>query len=679
MSAEQPRKRKRGAASASALARGNQGYALYDEPNEEQEQRLFTQEYEHAGENPNGEPDVVVIEHPKKQSKARKKTSIVYQYFNTSDASNASCLECEKNGAKFTSNIQQATSHAILHLESAHSITNTTSKSSGATKQPTVTQEMFHNALTQWIATTAQAFSVVDNSEFAKMLSLYRPNFSIPSPYKITQNISKLYENDRQNLKDLIDSTCETIALSLDIWTSDNHEAFLAIIGHWTTQVFNYEEHLLDFIHLEGRHTAEAQAALVLGCLQAYKIASKLVIMVGDNANVNPCLADIVQKLITSELNGDPSDFHGRESFVGCLAHQLNLMVQEILKNRFVALKKVKAIAKETNLQPQQREKWKKLSGDKNKFIERNVKTRWNSTLRMIQDALDCRTVADEYAKLCQLDETRALNNDDWALLTQLCTMLKPFEEVTNHVSESQPTIAEGLMLYMYLRDLYVDAELVTKNQAHLVTNQFMMNMDKSIVAAVMRSAETFIEYYEKTFKLEVFGICSVLDPRYKNSWIEPAKKHNQTALDNFEALVINNIEVRLSDLAEAKTPNSSQSDVVATLSPFETWKRKLMPQPRNEEQSEIRKFLQDKHVGDEEKFNLLGWWRDVGSKQYPLLAQVARQFLSVPSASACVERVFNASKDQYGVRRHRLSASRFRQLIMLQRSQRELERNTNA
>jgi hypothetical protein len=41
--------------------------------------------------------------------------------------------------------------------------------------------------------------------------------------------------------------------------------------------------------------------------------------------------------------------------------------------------------------------------------------------------------------------------------------------------------------------------------------------------------------------------------------------------------------------------------------------------------------------------FNVMDWWRDVGSAEYPKLAKVALQFLSVPSSSACVERIFNA------------------------------------
>ncbi len=42
--------------------------------------------------------------------------------------------------------------------------------------------------------------------------------------------------------------------------------------------------------------------------------------------------------------------------------------------------------------------------------------------------------------------------------------------------------------------------------------------------------------------------------------------------------------------------------------------------------------------------------WRDIGSKQYPKLAQVACLFLAILVSSACAERVFNAGKDQYGL-----------------------------
>jgi hypothetical protein len=41
-------------------------------------------------------------------------------------------------------------------------------------------------------------------------------------------------------------------------------------------------------------------------------------------------------------------------------------------------------------------------------------------------------------------------------------------------------------------------------------------------------------------------------------------------------------------------------------------------------------------------KVDLLEWWRSVGTKKYPNLARMARQYLGVPATSAGVERLFS-------------------------------------
>ena len=40
--------------------------------------------------------------------------------------------------------------------------------------------------------------------------------------------------------------------------------------------------------------------------------------------------------------------------------------------------------------------------------------------------------------------------------------------------------------------------------------------------------------------------------------------------------------------------------------------------------------------------FDVLVWWRDVGQARFPRIAVMARQFLSIPEASATAERVFS-------------------------------------
>jgi hypothetical protein len=94
-----------------------------------------------------------------------------------------------------------------------------------------------------------------------------------------------------------------------------------------------------------------------------------------------------------------------------------------------------------------------------------------------------------------------------------------------------------------------------------------------------------------------------------------------------------------------------------------------LVADGKKDKRSDIERYLEDPCIKprSDTKFDLMEWWRDVGSREYPSLAQVARLFLGIPSASSCVERLFNTGRDQIGVRRHRLSTESMEALMIVQ------------
>lgn len=65
------------------------------------------------------------------------------------------------------------------------------------------------------------------------------------------------FDLQRAELKEELSATCKTIALSLDVWTSQNHLPILGVIGHWLTEEFEYREKALEFKELHGPHSGE--------------------------------------------------------------------------------------------------------------------------------------------------------------------------------------------------------------------------------------------------------------------------------------------------------------------------------------------------------------------------------------------------------------------------------------
>jgi hypothetical protein len=83
----------------------------------------------------------------------------------------------------------------------------------------------------------------------------------------LTSRISAEFALDRQALIQDLAIISQTIALSLDGWTSNNDISILTVIGHWLTEDFVYKERVLEFIEIDGAKSGENMAGIVIELL----------------------------------------------------------------------------------------------------------------------------------------------------------------------------------------------------------------------------------------------------------------------------------------------------------------------------------------------------------------------------------------------------------------------------
>ncbi len=123
------------------------------------------------------------------------------------------------------------------------------------------------------------------------------PDILLPftSRNTLTSHIASLYKADQQQLIEDLAISCQTIAFSLDGWTSNNDVSILAIIGHWLTENFEYKEALLEFIEIEGPKSGENIGGIVLDLLCELDIESKLLSITGDSVSNNKSLMSEVE------------------------------------------------------------------------------------------------------------------------------------------------------------------------------------------------------------------------------------------------------------------------------------------------------------------------------------------------------------------------------------------------
>ncbi len=265
---------------------------------------------------------------------------------------------------------------------------------------------------------------------------------------------------------------------------------------------------------------------------------SKILTITADNASNMEKLVELLDTMLseTANRNNIPLIFEGRDGYIRCLAHIINLIVSDIMqaikcgkkKDSYQILEKLEkkqavdpmsAIMKLRTLvlyikeSTQRRNDWLNLivNDQQKRFIEYDVSTRWNSMFRMIDDALRFPNELTVFATNEHLDSL-LLNNDDWVQLTLLRNVLEKFDQMTKFLSTSKPQIINALGIYYALGDTLHD--IVSKEKPYT-------NTSDELVAAVKQSIKKYDKYYRLMDASIVYYISSTLDPRSTSVWME--------------------------------------------------------------------------------------------------------------------------------------------------------------
>lgn len=210
----------------------------------------------------------------------------------------------------------------------------------------------------------------------------------------------------------------------------------------------------------------------------------KLLTITGDNASNNMTMAEVLLESLESRLGIARPLYRGMASYIRCLAHILNLVVQDILsylKSMTCAqadrvCDKIQRYGFDTNMDQsvlgrlsifavwvarsnQRRERWRmacRVRGLSEKFIEQDVVTRWNSTFRMIDDAIRSREQVDNFLHIER--DLPAFTDADWDFLGQVALVLGRFERLTSFLSRRRPQMSLVVAVYYQLHDIFNNA-----------------------------------------------------------------------------------------------------------------------------------------------------------------------------------------------------------------------------
>ncbi|CAB4403415.1 unnamed protein product [Rhizophagus irregularis] len=482
----------------------------------------------------------------------------------------------------------------------------------------------FRENLAIWVASDDQPFTVTEGDKFQRLIKLCNAKVEIPSADTVRNDILKLYNNYRTNMKNKLQNVPGKLSFTLDCWTSTNTVAFLGITCHYIDINWNLHDILVDFVHLSGSHTGENLAKAFLSCVDnEFNIFNKILAITADNAANNTTLLKELKNVCgRNEIN-----FNHKRNHVRCLAHIINLTSQEILRHVKAAsevqeendiltetensqsgvevIPKLRKLIFKINLSPQQSEK----------FAQRSLK---------LKDPLnDIAALEHDLKKFL-------ISSNEWDIIEELCRIFEKFYKATEYMSMSKYiTLSSSVPMYNMILE-HIENLLDENHEKYCHYPE--------IRDAITKGYEKLKLYYSRTDDSHLYTIATILDPRLKLNYYKK-QQWEQKFIDSAKLIFINTFK---SDYA-SKTNiindncenNNNENDFLYELFGANN--------NNSSDEFEVEDYLNKSVEGP--KTNPLIWWKH-NEEQYPRLSIMARDYLGIPGTSVPVERIFSGGTD---------------------------------
>ncbi|KAL7303447.1 hypothetical protein TKK_0004629 [Trichogramma kaykai] len=558
-----------------------------------------------------------------------------------------------------------------------------------------------------WVCFKNLPKSFFDDRETQNFFAFFNKNIPVPSKNQANIMIKEEFKKMQKNVKNLLEKNKSKFAFTIDAWSGKTRKSYYGVTVHYIDKNWTLNSFAIDFSPSKGKHSGLDIAHTFYEIAKFYNIHDKIAGITVDNAAANIKFTSELSKILKNDkIDFDPDDQHFR-----CLAHVLNLSVQDILKLMEVECYDGENCSdEEEEEEEEEEEKEEEVDDDddldnipdyeiedfesKQKFISNVVnkirkllkkirnsekislrleacckvfdikykvplsdsKTRWNSTFDMLNNAYQMKDALDQLCKT--YDTLTCVEPSEWILVGRLLEFLGDYKRVSERISgEKYVTLPGAVIAFNCLLDRLEKKSFELDEQEHL------NEIDRILILAFQKGRDKLINHYQKCNW--IYCISLILDPRSKAIGLQKTgwsrELHDET-LDKFKSVFkIYYDKYFIDDCTEEpalKKCRKSEEDLDFDI---------LFVKPKKSIvwMNEINKYLEDPRPDSDT--DILLWWK-LHANEYPIIARMARDILCIPATSVPAERLFSEASLVLTKTRCSLKDDSLRELICINR-----------
>ena len=398
-------------------------------------------------------------------------------------------------------------------------------------------------------------------------------------------------------------------------------------------------------------HKGEFIAKALESCLLEWGLRNIFTVTV-DNASSNDTVMGYLKNKF---LTWGVSVVRYKYLHMRCIAHILNLIVQDGLKEVSDSVKKVREYVRYIRNSPARLRKFREVANlvgiDSKACLSLDVPTRWNSTYLILK-------TASIYEKaFVQFDESESsfradLKDDlldyfDWISMKKFVELLEVFFNMTERIYGSLYVTSNSM--FSEISDL-----LYNINDWRLSDDLYVRNM-----GATMK--QKFDKYWGDPEKMNnLIFIASILDPREKVEYLSFSLKQmfGPDLGGSLFVVIKNNLFELFEDyvIVYGQSMEASQFAMVGKSESVSTFiisskpvsvlkarfkKHKAKTGYGGSKKSNLEIYLNEAVLEEEGDLDLLRWWK-INSERFPQLSRMAGDVLVVPISTVASESCFS-------------------------------------